>query len=88
MKMDQTECSEMLAYKIQTPGNYPEENIQQDICHLHDRGRAQLVREKMQNKRSATYKVLSIFKFVSPIQISTFLSKIYSHIFTSSKPAL
>ena len=30
MKMEQTECSEMSAYKIQTPGNYPEENIQQD----------------------------------------------------------
>ena len=27
MKMEQTECSETLAYKIQTPGNYPEENI-------------------------------------------------------------
>jgi len=26
--MEQTECSETLAYKIQTPGNYPEENIQ------------------------------------------------------------
>jgi len=26
--MEQTECSEMSAYKIQTPGNYPEENIQ------------------------------------------------------------
>ena len=23
-----TECSETSAYKIQTPGNYPEENIQ------------------------------------------------------------
>jgi hypothetical protein len=31
MKMEQTECSETSAYKIQTPGNYPEENIQ----HLH-----------------------------------------------------
>jgi len=29
MKMEQTECSETLAYKIQAPGNYPEENIQQ-----------------------------------------------------------
>jgi len=29
MKMEQTECSEMSAYKIQTPGNYPEQNIQQ-----------------------------------------------------------
>jgi len=26
--MEQTECSGTLAYKIQTPGNYPEENIQ------------------------------------------------------------
>ena len=28
MKMELTEWFEMLAYKIQTPGNYPEENIQ------------------------------------------------------------
>jgi len=28
MKMEQTECSETSAYQIQTPGNYPEENIQ------------------------------------------------------------
>ena len=28
MKMEQTEYSETSAYKIQTPGNYPEENIQ------------------------------------------------------------
>jgi len=26
--MEQTECSEMSAYKIQTPRNYPEESIQ------------------------------------------------------------
>jgi hypothetical protein len=26
--MEQTECSETSAYKIQTPGNYPEESIQ------------------------------------------------------------
>jgi len=25
---DGTECSETSAYKIQTPGNYPEENVQ------------------------------------------------------------
>ena len=29
MKMEQTECSEKVAYKIKTPGIYPEENIQQ-----------------------------------------------------------
>jgi len=28
MKMEQTECSETLAYKTQTPGNYPEETIE------------------------------------------------------------
>jgi len=28
MKMEHTECYEMSAYKIQTPGNYLEENIQ------------------------------------------------------------
>jgi hypothetical protein len=28
MKMERTECSETLAYKIQKPGNYPEESIQ------------------------------------------------------------
>jgi hypothetical protein len=28
MKMEQTEFSETSAYKIQTPGNYPEEEIQ------------------------------------------------------------
>jgi hypothetical protein len=29
MKMEHIECSETLAYKFQTPGNYPEESIQQ-----------------------------------------------------------
>jgi len=28
MKMEEKECSETSAYKIQTPGNYPEESIQ------------------------------------------------------------
>jgi hypothetical protein len=28
MKREQVECSETSAYKIQTPGNHPEENIQ------------------------------------------------------------
>jgi hypothetical protein len=35
MKMEQTKCSEMSAYKIQTPGNYPEENIQQYYIWLN-----------------------------------------------------
>ena len=32
MKMEQTECSETSAYKIQTPGSYPEESIQIGEC--------------------------------------------------------
>jgi len=32
MKMEYTECSETLAYKIQTPGNYPEESIHH-LCY-------------------------------------------------------
>jgi len=28
VKMEQTECPQTSAYKIQTPGNYPEESIQ------------------------------------------------------------
>jgi len=28
MKMEQTECSETSAYKLQTPGNYPKESKQ------------------------------------------------------------
>jgi len=31
MKMEQTECSETSAYKIQTPGNNPEESIQHSV---------------------------------------------------------
>jgi len=27
MKMEETECSETSVYKLQTPGNYPEESI-------------------------------------------------------------
>jgi len=31
MKMEETKCSETSAYKIQTPGNNPEENIHHNI---------------------------------------------------------
>jgi len=33
--MEQTECSEMSAYKIQTPVNYPEESIEQIRINIH-----------------------------------------------------
>jgi len=32
---DGTECSETLTHKIQTPGNYPEENIQ-NPCYFSE----------------------------------------------------
>jgi len=32
MKMEQTECSETSAHKIQTPGNHPKESIRQYSC--------------------------------------------------------
>jgi len=35
MKMEQTECSETSTYKLQTPGNYPEESIQQKEINIH-----------------------------------------------------
>jgi hypothetical protein len=35
IKMEQTECYETSAYKIQTPGNYPEENIQLEVSMLY-----------------------------------------------------
>jgi len=35
MKMEQTEFSKTSAYKIQTPGNYPEEDIQQKKFEFH-----------------------------------------------------
>jgi hypothetical protein len=34
MKMELTECSETSAYKIQTPGNYPEQWIPQLFWNL------------------------------------------------------
>jgi hypothetical protein len=34
MKMEQTQCSEKLAFKIQTPGNHPEESIRYSFQSL------------------------------------------------------
>jgi len=33
MNMERTDYSETQAYKVQTPGNYPEESIQVILCH-------------------------------------------------------
>jgi len=54
MKMEQTECSEMSAHKIQTPGNYPEENIQHAECYWNC-----LKYEEMQNMKQIMESVIS-----------------------------
>jgi hypothetical protein len=38
MKMEPIQCSETSAYKIQTPGNYPEDNILQLDFYLNSKG--------------------------------------------------
>jgi len=52
MKMKQTECSELLLYKIQTPGNCPEESIQP--CYL-------LHKIKLQNLLHSAHTKISAF---------------------------
>jgi hypothetical protein len=39
MKMEQTECSETLVFKLQTPVNHPEESIKQGYTGLQDASR-------------------------------------------------
>jgi hypothetical protein len=36
MKMEQTECSEMLAFKLQMLGNHPEESIRHNKSSLQE----------------------------------------------------
>jgi transcriptional regulator of heat shock response len=55
MKMEQTECCETSAYKIQAPGNYSEEGIQQ--IHVYFDNHIRNVKElfgKMQSALSFT----------------------------------
>jgi hypothetical protein len=56
MKMEQIECSETSAYKIQTPGNHPEENIQHtDITDWHKEGNVLSNIEKVLRSWSECY---------------------------------
>jgi hypothetical protein len=44
VKIEQAECSEMSAYKIQMLGNYPEENVQQVLSYRDfNKGQIQFV---------------------------------------------
>ena len=61
--MEKTACSETSAYKIQTPGNYLEENIQHT-----ERG------ESLKSRRELLPYVnfkLALFKFIPPLNILT-----------------
>jgi len=52
MKMEQTDCSETSAYKIQTPGNYPEENIQHTEQSVSLKSKTNLLHFKYQYMRT------------------------------------
>jgi hypothetical protein len=52
MKMEQTECSETSEYKIQTPGNYPVENMQ----HTEHE-------EKFEIKNTRIYRILEYIPY-------------------------
>jgi len=59
MMMEETECSEMSAYKIQTPENHPKERIQQTTCTAYDQeGRG---RRLMPSFTHVTYPVVLLF---------------------------
>ena len=54
MKMEQTECSETSAYKIETLGNYPKESIQQKLIDAVD------IMEKKNRMTSEHRKTLAV----------------------------
>jgi hypothetical protein len=68
LKMEKTECSETSAYKIQMPGNYPEESIQH-LDHSENFG------DRLQSlfPQNAVYFVIS--SFFSVHEIFTFYIK-------------
>jgi hypothetical protein len=70
MKMEQTECSETSAYKIQTPGNYPEESIQ----HLQSNFKISTKSMyKIQVARVKLSNLISKSKFINTNQMSIHL---------------
>ena len=67
--MEQTECSEMLAHKIQTPGNYPEESIQ----HSEDS-------ESLKSRLQTTYLLAFVRYSYELCDIVTFSLQLAAHI--------
>jgi hypothetical protein len=71
--MEQTECSETSAYKIQTPGNYLEENIEQgNECYATKNFMAEnfLIQKKNFENFSASKTTISFSETILPYAIS------------------
>jgi hypothetical protein len=64
-KTEKTECSETSAYKIQTPGNYPEENIQ---LTEHGESLISRIHEEMFRKGSKTF-YIKFYKSTIPTKL-------------------
>jgi hypothetical protein len=64
MKMEQTKCSETSAYKIQRPGNYPEENIQYYV----------VARSDLKNVRVSFWQGGQTVRCPPPLAVQTLLS--------------
>jgi hypothetical protein len=77
MKKEQTECFEMLAYKIQTPGNYPEESI-----HRLEHGESLKSRKSSNSSSSLLLCVLS--PDVAAEHVSPYFDFCRSHIWIST----
>ena len=65
MKMEQTECSETSAYKIQTPGDHPEESVQQAYVSLYTLHCGKLTKQYILCRRQLTF--LYIYSFCRPV---------------------
>ena len=91
--MEQTECSETSAYKIQMPGNYPEEDIQHVISCLSRYDQPDLVSSHQVKSKSIykcvdmatcllTIRSVNIAKFTSlpPLSISLSSKQSFSNV--------
>jgi hypothetical protein len=57
MNMEQTECSEMLAFKLQTPANHPAESMQQSAQGESLKSRKVLVSRRFKIRQGTKHPV-------------------------------
>jgi hypothetical protein len=74
---DGTECSKMSAYKIQTPGNYPEENIQHTEHGESLKWRISVFRQERNNSIWLMFIIISTNAHVSSLK---FILKFLRHV--------